>query len=303
MSRAFRIATRALPVALCLNLACDRGPRGVAEPAPETGSVAVRLAPAEAAEIRSERAGFARIVDPLPFVDSVGVRTAAQRTSELAETERRRVEGLNARDRNASQREVETAGLAAVRAAVDLRGTTARVVAVWGAAAAARDDLDDLADRLASGSVAIARFDLPAGAPGVAPADLRLATTGRAGGALATVPIGAAPVADPLTQGFGYLLLVQRDAPPTGTVLAARVESAPIRGIFLPESAVVWADGEPAAFVASPSGTFERRTVSRLGSLPGGWLVGSEIAVGERVVVRGAQQLLSREILAASNRD
>jgi hypothetical protein len=303
VSRAFRRAVRALPLALCLHSACDRGARRAEEPAPEAGRVAVRLATAEAAEIRSERAGFARVVDPLPFVDYVGARSAAQRTFELAEIERRRVEGLQAHDRNASQREVEAARLAAARAAVDLRSATARMVAVWGAGAAGRADLDALAERLASGAVSIVRVDLPAGAPGTRLDDLRIATTGRAGSSLETVPLGPAPVADTLTQGLGYLLLVERDAPPTGTVLAARIESTPTRGTFVPESAVVWAAGEPAVFIASPGGTFERRTVSRLGSLPGGWLVGSEIAAGEQIVVHGAQQLLSREILAASNED
>ncbi|HVH05575.1 MAG TPA: hypothetical protein VNE71_06215 [Myxococcota bacterium] len=277
-----------------------RGPADETPPEPERGDVPVRVVAAEAVQASPIRVGFGRVVDPLPLVDAVGGWSVARRALAYAEIERRRVEGLAAHDRNASVREVEAARLAESRAAIDLQSALARVVAVWGADAAARPDLESIAGRLAAGRAAIARFDLPVGAPAAELADLRLAPAEAGAPDLATMPLGAAPAADPLTRGRAYLLVIERDAPPAGSPLAARVESQPVAGVAVPDSAIVWFDGGPSVFVATDHG-FERRTIVRVAALPGGgWLVEHGVDPGEPIVVAGAQQLLSSQILSVT---
>jgi hypothetical protein len=263
----------------------------------ERRAPAVETAIAEAAELASIREGFGRVLDPLPFVDAIGAWSAARRALAYADVERRRVERLASHDRNASDRELEAARLAAERAALDLRAATARMAAVWGADAAARPDLESIAARLASGRAAIAGFDLPAGAPDARIEELRLAPAEPGAPDLATSPLGRAPAADPVTRGRAYLLLVEHDPPPVGMALAARVEAPPAVGVAVPTSAIVWSAGEPLVFVATGRG-FERRAIERAGAVPGGWLASHGVAPGERVVVAGAQQLLSRDLLA-----
>ena len=51
-------------------------------------------------------------------------------------------------------------------------------------------------------------------------------------------------------------------------------------------------------FVETAAHQFESRAVSRLAPLPDGWLAAGTLSPGERLVIRGAQQLLAREILA-----
>ena len=73
--------------------------------------------------------------------------------------------------------------------------------------------------------------------------------------------------------------------------------AAPVIGVAVPASAVVWVDALPAVYVEPTAGEFERRTVT-LGPRHGErWIVTAGIAAGDPVVVAGAARLLSSEVL------
>jgi hypothetical protein len=257
------------------------------------------VAPAQASV---ERPAFGRVLDPLPLVEPVLARSAAQRTFEQARSEYARARGLHEHDRNASTRDVELARLAEERAAFDARLAQARVAAAWGPVAAERTDLQSLATRLAAGALAVGRLDLPAGdAPAPPPETIALSLPGRAGASVAARVLGPAPTADPALQTRGVLVLFEADPPAPGTSLAARVAlaQAPVAGAWLPASAVLWHDGTAVAFVETDPGAFERRPIGRVRSLGDGWLVADGVQPGDRVVVRGGQQLLAALILPA----
>jgi hypothetical protein len=260
---------------------------------------AVEIGSVESVEVELDHEAFGRVLDPVPFVDCVLARRGAARTLAFAEIETRRVERLHAHDNNASTREVETARLALERAQLELRAASARVAATWGAGAAGRRDLEALADRIATGSASLGRVDLPAGEPAPEPPE-RLEVSAAGQGALpaAALVVGRAPATDPLLQGEGYLVVLD-PPPPAGSSLVARVpQRQPLHGLWVPTSAIVWRGGSPVVFV--PSGAaFESRPVRHLGSLRDGWVVEGALRPGDRVVLRGAQQILSSEILSA----
>ena len=70
----------------------------------------------------------------------------------------------------------------------------------------------------------------------------------------------------------------------------------PLTGVVVPHAAVVYAEGKTWAYVQTGADTFLRREVHLDHLTPEGWFVTSGIAAGERVVVTGAQMLLSEEL-------
>jgi len=69
-----------------------------------------------------------------------------------------------------------------------------------------------------------------------------------------------------------------------------------LTGVVVPHAAVVYAEGKTWAYVQTGADTFMRREVHLDHLTQDGWLITSGLAVGERVVVTGAQMLLSEEL-------
>jgi len=245
---------------------------------------------------------YGRVLDPMPLVDASLARSAARASFEPARREYERVRGLSRGAQNASQRELEAAEASWRRAKLDLDAAEARLVAAFGVELGARADLEALTASLAGRGSALARVDLPAGvaAPGP-PAGVRLRLATGAQRALEATLVGEAPTIDPLVQGRGWLVLIERDPPAPGTALAGELEVPALvaTGLVVPEDAVLRQDGGAFVYVEGGHNVFERRAVSLGTPLAGGWLASGAIAAGDAVVVRGAQELLSAERSAA----
>ena len=66
-------------------------------------------------------------------------------------------------------------------------------------------------------------------------------------------------------------------------------------GIGIPDEAVVWYAGKPWAYVQVDGETFSRRSLPESQRTAGGWLVTDNFSIGDRIVISGAQTLLSEE--------
>lgn len=121
-----------------------------------------------------------------------------------------------------------------------------------------------------------------------------------------TVParlVGLAPDADSLTRLPVYLYRIEHGWPGAGPGAAVHATvslgGSDTRGLFVPADAVVQWEG--LAWVYRERGgdrfSYERVRVDTSHPVPGGWIVNidQELAAGDTVVVRGAQQLLSEE--------
>jgi len=281
-------------------------------PAPRPGTVSIDdagrahldLATAVIAEGSSRGAleVYGRVLDPTGLVEATLARAAARASFEPARREYERVRGLSRGAQNASQRELEAAEAAWRKARLELAAAEARLVAAFGAELGGREDLEGLTASLAGRRSALARVDLPAGvaAPGP-PVGLRLTlATGGMREVEATL-LGEAPTTDPLLQSRGWLALIDRDPPASGTALAGTLEVPALdaSGLVVPEDAVLRQDGGAFVYVEAGHNLFERRAVSLERPLPGAWLASGAIAAGDALVVRGAQELLSAERSAA----
>ena len=118
---------------------------------------------------------------------------------------------------------------------------------------------------------------------------------------IAGVLAGTAPTADPLTRlpAYHYRLAGAAGLRP-GVLLTGYLPDpdAPSGAVLVPDDAVVQWDALAWVYVERAPGRFLRVHVATTHPVPGGWLVTEGAVPGDRVVSRGAGQLLSEEFRA-----
>lgn len=81
-----------------------------------------------------------------------------------------------------------------------------------------------------------------------------------------------------------------------GINLSVFLPSGPLEsGVILPPSAIVWSQGSAWCYVEESPGKFVRTAVETANPVPGGWFLTKGIGPHTRVVIAGAQTLLSEE--------
>jgi len=155
--------------------------------------------------------------------------------------------------------------------------------------------------RLARFSRLIARIDLPAGEtidPSVATA--RILAVGHEDRPLRGDRIGLAADVDPQTLGQGILFRLSTDGVPlrpgAAVVAYLSVPGNPLQGVIVPRAAAVRYGGKVWAYAKTDADKFIRHEVTLDQSTDKGWFVTSGFAPGNRVVIVGAQVLLSEEL-------
>ncbi len=148
----------------------------------------------------------------------------------------------------------------------------------------------------------LARIAWGAAAPQQPPASILVAPAEHPKARLPARLVGSAPEADPLTRWPAFLYRLDHGWPGArpGAAVQAFVADPKtlVRGVFIPDDAVVQWDGLTWVFLQRGTGRYLRTRISAERPVPGGWLEAGEVAAGDTVVTRGAQQLLSEEFRA-----
>jgi biotin carboxyl carrier protein len=113
--------------------------------------------------------------------------------------------------------------------------------------------------------------------------------------------LGPAPEADPVTGGPAWLYRLgsEAEALRAGTIMMASVpDPGGRRGVVVPGAAVVQWDAMTWAYLERGPGRYLRVRVPSDHPVVGGFLVTAGLARGDRIVVEGAEQLLSEEFRA-----
>lgn len=258
-----------------------------------------------AGHLSLELEAYGRVLDPAPLVALTAEVDAAQATLDASEKDLARTTKLHAADGNASTQALEAAEAAVARDRAQLAAAHAQLSAAWGPAPAGRDDRTAFLRDLVTRSSALVRIDLPSGETLVsAPTEVRAATIGAVNRHTVEI-VGPAPTVDAQMQGLAYLGVWNDDAPAIGTALQVLVPTGKEpRSVWLvPRSALVRHQGRVFVYVQSADDTFVRRRV--VPAEP----EGDEVPVtegldgDERIVVTGAQQLLSTELDAGGEPD
>ncbi|OJY58432.1 hypothetical protein [Thiobacillus sp. 0-1251] len=263
----------------------------------------------------ARRGEIAALAAVLPLQELIDLRNAfvaataqLERTRAAMEASRRefeRIEALHNDDSNVSDKVLEAARAtwrgdeAVARAAAEALGTVERGARQkWGAAlveAMAKDT--PLFRDLAEQRQVLLRVAVSAGSSLAKPPVTVRVDAGD--GAYRTGKlISAAPQADPRTQGPTFFYAASTNGLLPGTTLTANLPAgAEQPGGIVPADAVVWWQGKSWVYLQSAPDRFVRRELPPAMAIDQGWFVPGGFQ-GARLVVRGAQSLLSEELRA-----
>lgn len=204
---------------------------------------------------------------------------------------------------NASQKSLEAARGALLSDQADVEGAqqalTLQADAVrqtWGSAIArwVAENPTSL-DRVFNQSEFLVQVTLPASAESSPPARIRLEIAGST--QIEARLISPFPQVDPRVQGVGLLYIARnRLGLAPGLNLVAHVPTGrQMCGVMIPESAIVWWQGNAWVYQQATPGRFVRRMVPTNAPLENGIFVSSGFSPGDQIAIRGAQALLSEE--------
>ena len=222
---------------------------------------------------------------------------------EVARKEYTRLKALFDNDQNVSAKSLESAegNLRALETeeraaeqALNLQGSMAQqqwgsVVAKW-----ATDGSSEL-DRVLGMRDVLVEVTLPFDQSYSAPKTILLEIPGRTR-AEATL-ISAFPRVDPRIQGrnFLYAAPARPDFTPGVNLISHLAMGNSMRGVVVPASAVVWSEGKAWVYLQTAAHQFSRREVGTEAAVDAGYFVGAGFSPVDKVVIRGAQSLLSEE--------
>lgn len=127
--------------------------------------------------------------------------------------------------------------------------------------------------------------------------DIRVARDGSGQQARKADFVSPALATDRVIQGETYYFKSATGQLRTGMRLDAWLPqgSEPLRGVFIPDQAMVWNDGQAWVYVQLEDDLYQRKSLLSGLVAAGGVFMTDELSAGETLVIRGAQMLLSEE--------
>jgi len=264
----------------------------------------IQMAKPTAMVYKPETTGYARVLDPASFIGEMSELDMDKTALDTSSKELARVQTLAASD-NASTQALEAADATVKHDQAELSAAQARMMSEWGSVLAGRDDLPQLAHSLLVREAALVRVDVPGGEKlPTAPLTVRVAPAVGDAEPVEVEVLGPAANTDAQAQGSALLCILRQNPPMPGTQFAAWITGPEDgqKGLRLPGDAIVRYDSDTFIYAQTNSEDFERRRVKLGAELRGGdvFIASGEVTEQDQVVVKGAAQLLSEELKAAT---
>lgn len=262
----------------------------------------LETSPLPKAQLSPEAKAYGHVLDPSPLTTMVADLQTAQAAAAASDAELKRLQTLAAQH-NASERALQSAQAAAVRDNTQVQAIRLRLLAAWGSPIAKRQDLPVLVRDLSALAAALIQLNVSAGEilPG-SPTGARVLTLAEPTKPIGAELLGAAPVTDPQMQNRGFVVMVKPNTPqlaPGQSVSGYLTFSGePQKGAAVPLAAVVQFNGATWVYLQTDDDTFRRVEVKLGPPLDNGLFVREGLSPGDKVVIVGAQQLLSEELKA-----
>jgi hypothetical protein len=251
--------------------------------------------------IGSEAYGF--ILDPAPLATLCSELATTQASLAAAEAQYRRTSVLYGEQKNASLRDLQTAQAAYVADKSHLEALRQQLRNDWGEefAQLTPQARSRLVSALIDHREAIARVTLPTGEPMAdVPRTAKIAVLGHENQPLNAIALYTAPMVVQTLQGQPFLALIAANDFPLrpGAAVSARIptSNALEQGVLVPRSAVVRYEGREWVYRAIDGNRFVRRAIAPAETTAQGYFVTKNLEPGTRIVVAGAQALLSEEL-------
>jgi hypothetical protein len=251
------------------------------------------------ATLASEIKCYGRVLDSSPLLGLVSNLASARAALDASGKECQRVKTLFNQGENASARALEAAEAAMKRDQIALQTAEAQLVCAWGQSVAGQPDLPAFVQALSTLQKVLVRLDLPAGEMTTeTPMGARLVVPGTNQPLVAGF-LGQTTVTDPQVQGQGFLFEATntpaRLSPGLAITGYLQLPNELLRGVIVPEAAVVRTAGRAWVYVQTGPATFTRRDLNQEHPVADGWFVTGGVTPNDRVVTTGAQTLLSEE--------
>ena len=259
----------------------------------------VKVAALESLQLQAELKGYGRVLDPAPLAALLVESSSARASLDASTREYQRLKTLFAQDQNVSARALEASEAAMKRDQILMDSAQARLVLNWGRAIAEQKDLPALVHSLVTLESALARIDLPLGeAAKAAPNGGRLAPVAAEDSPMEAQFLGRVTSVDAQMQGQGFLFLLKSNSLPAGAAMIGwlKIPGEPKTGVVVPRAALIRHEGEVFVYLQTGDDAFRRTEVELGRPVEKGWFVEEGLKSGDRVVVVGAQQLLSEEL-------
>jgi hypothetical protein len=143
----------------------------------------------------------------------------------------------------------------------------------------------------------LVQMTIPSGTAAAAPKTISFEIPGRS--RIQAGFVSSFPRVDPRIQGrsFLYLASAQSDLAPGLNLVAHLSVGSQLKGVVIPTSAVVWSEGKAWVYAQLSSDQFTRRPAPTDVPVDNGFFVREGFSNGDKVVISGAQALLSEEML------
>ncbi|HUC86583.1 MAG TPA: hypothetical protein VL970_15410 [Candidatus Acidoferrales bacterium] len=237
-----------------------------------------------------------RAANPLAFLVSATDYETARTAAAASQAEFERTQKLAAQE-NASPRALEVARAAAEHDALALQAAQAKFTIDWGPRLAGRTNLTAFASELQAGGLSLVKLFLPVGVfPQALPRTATIYPLGDETNAIAADLADNLKI-DPRTQVQTLLFSVKKELPPDVSVTAhLQLPGEAIGGLVVPAGAVVRYEGRGWVYVQTNTNQFVRAEIP-LDRLSGtGWFVSENLSATNRIVVTGAESVLSAEL-------
>jgi hypothetical protein len=243
---------------------------------------------------------YGRVLDTSPLASLVADLTSANAAGAASQAELDRLKTLTAQN-NASARSLQAAEAAAARDQSQAEGIRLKLIGTWGSTIAQRQDLATFVRSLGSLESALVQLNLsPDHALTQPPASARIVMLSNETRLLEAQSLGPAPAVDPQAQGQGFLFLVSPNpmrltpgAAVTGFIDGPGEKQS---GVTVPAQALVRYNGTAWVYLQIGDETFQRTEAKLERPLADGWFVREGLKPEAKVVITGAQQLLSEEL-------
>ena len=262
-------------------------------------AVGLNTALPESALLAPVSKAYGRVLDPAPLISILAEISAGEAAASASAKEHARTKLLHDQDSNTSLQAVESAEAAMQRDRVAVTSAQARLMASWGQVLAKQSGLPALVDALATGDAALVRIDLLPG-EAIAPVSARVSSASGEPAWRDVELLGPLSTVDTQSGGTSLLALWRTSPLRPGAALRVMLTASgePQKVLVVPRSAVVRHQGGTFVYVQIEHG-FERRLVTLGDSLPAGTVVKEGVAATDKIVVTGAQQMLSTEIMTS----